>query len=473
MCIRDRALSNLATDDYKIPVCKTHDYLCGKEGVELIKKDIAEQGVNAVVIAACSPRVKYDIFEFGNEVLLNRVDFREQVIWSHPANDEDTQMLAEDNLRMGIVRVQKMDFVEPYQEENLVKSILVVGGGLAGMTAALEASKANYDVVLVEKESSLGGWVKKQFKICPQRPPYTDLENTDIIESRVKEVDEASNIKVYTSALIEKTAGAPGMFEVSIRQNGTVSTERVGSIVLATGSLPYDAAKLEPLGYGKFKNVITREEMEELAAGGKITRPSDGKAAESVVFIQCAGSRDENHLPYCSSICCMESLKQAKYVRDQNPEAKVFILYKDMRTPGLYENFYQAIQEDEGIFFTKGEVTAVTGNGDANLYVDVKDTLLGEDIKIEYVGLRPGEKLEEELWNHDEAPLNTYHPKIFKAIGSHYNNWKLMQEHLHVFEKAVVEHDIEAIYAKLSEMIPEFKRQLKPKHPQPSSVLKD
>lgn len=109
----------------------------------------------------------------------------------------------------------------------------------------------------------------------------------------------------------------------------------------------------------------------------------------------------------------------------------------------------------------------------ANRLIKLSGLKPGEDIKIEYVGLRPGEKLEEELWNHDEAPLNTYHPKIFKAIGSHYNNWKLMQEHLHVFEKAVVEHDIEAIYAKLSEMIPEFKQQLKPKHPQPSSVLKD
>jgi len=423
------ALSSLVRDEYKIPICKTHDFLCSKEGIDLIKKDITEEGVNAVVIAACSSRAKYDVFEFGNEVLLNRVDLREQVIWSHPANDEDTQMLAEDNLRMGIVRVQKMDLVEPYQAENLlVKSILVVGGGLAGMTAALEASKANYDVVLVEKEASLGGWVKKQFKICPVKPPYTDLEGTDIIESRVKEIDAASNIKVYKSASIEKTAGAPGMFEVSIRQNGTVSTERVGSIVLATGALPYDATKLEPLGYGKFKNVITREEMEELAAGGKITRPSDGKAAESVVFIQCAGSRDENHLPYCSSICCMESLKQAKYVRDQNPEAKVFILYKDMRTPGLYESFYQAIQENEGIFFTKGEVTAVTGNGDANLYVDVKETLLGEDIKIEAdlvvlaTGMVPtaaiGEEIKIESEEEDKKPSEEEAPPADTIIKS-------------------------------------------------------
>lgn len=376
------ALSKLAISQYKVPVCKTHDALCGKEGIDSIKQDISE-GVNAVVIAACSPRVKDEVFRFGTEVLLNRVNLREQVVWSHPANDEDTQMLAEDNVRMGIIRTQKMDFVEPYQEENLVKNILVVGGGLAGMTAAIETAKAGYDVVLVEKEASLGGWVKGQFKLCPQRSPYTDLEDLTMLEGMMKEVGETSNIKVYTSATIEKIAGAPGMYDVSIHHNGNIASERIGAIVLATGALPYDADKLEHLGYGKSANIITREKLEELAVSGKITRPSDGKIPESVTFVLCAGSRDVSHLPYCSSICCMESLKQAKYIRRQNPEARVFIIYKDMRTPGLYENFYKAVQEDEGIFFTKGEVSNVTGNGNKSVYVDVKNTLLGEDIRIE------------------------------------------------------------------------------------------
>jgi len=377
------ALSTLATNDYKVPVCRSHDTLCGQEGVALIKKDMADEGINALVIGACSSRVKYDVFDFGKDVLVHRADLREQVIWSHPGNDEDTQMLAEDNLRMGIVRIQKMGFVEPYQAENFVKSIMVVGGGLAGMTAALESSRAGYDVVLVEKEKSLGGWVKKQVKLCPQTHPYTTLEDKGILESRAHAIDEASNIKVYTSAKIDKVVGAPGMFDVTIDHNGNMLTERIGTIVLAAGSLSYDVAKLEHLGYGKSKNVISREKMEELAAEGKLVRPSDGKAVGSVTFILCAGSRDKNHLPYCSSICCMESLKQAKYIREQNSDAKVFIIYKDMRTPGLYENFYKAVQEDEGIFFTKGDVTAVSGSGDGSVSVEVKDTLLGEDIKIE------------------------------------------------------------------------------------------
>jgi len=110
---------------------------------------------------------------------------------------------------------------------------------------------------------------------------------------------------------------------------------------------------------------------------GKITRPSDGKEAKRVAFIQCAGSRDINHLPYCSSYCCQTSLKQAAYVREKNPDAMAYILYKDIRTPGEYELFYKKIQDDPGVMLTKGEVTGVSEASGGNLYVSVKDTLLG------------------------------------------------------------------------------------------------
>ena len=379
--LKIEALEKIAVSQYKAPVCKSHEALCGKEGLALIKQDISE-GVNAVVIAACSQRVKTEVFQFGPDVLLNRVNLREQVAWCHKPNDEDTQMLAEDTLRMGIVRIQKMDFITPYQAEGMVKNILVVGGGLTGMTAALEAAQTGYDVILVEKENSLGGWVKKQIKLCPTQSPYEAIEDSGMIEALMREIDQASNVKVYTSSTIEKISGAPGLFEVTLKQNGNSVSERAGAIINAAGAVPYDAGKLGHLGYGTSKNIITREQLEEIAGGGTTTRPSDGKPAGSVVFILCAGSRDKNHLPYCSSICCMESLKQAKFIRTQNPEARVYIIYKDMRTPGLYENFYKAVQQDDGIFLTKGEVTAVNGN-DAAVTVEVKDTLLGENITIE------------------------------------------------------------------------------------------
>jgi len=369
-------LSSLATKEYKVPVCKIHATLCSEEGVNLIKKDMEGEGVNTVVIAACSPRVKYDVFEFDVPCIIERVNIREQVVWSHPANDEDTQMMAEDYLRMTMVKTQKMEIPEPYMAEDLSKGILVVGGGLAGITAATEAAKAGYQVALVEKNSSLGGWMTKMYKQAPTKPPYTDLEESDIA-ARIKEVEENSSIKVYTSAEIEKIAGGPGMFDVNIKQNGNVVTERTGAVVLATGTTPYDANKLDHLGFGKCANVITTDMMEELAAKGKITRPSDGKEVQSVAWILCAGSRDENHLPYCSSVCCVDSLKQATYLKELNPESTAYIFYKDMRSPGQYEHFYKRVQKDKAVFI-RGEVTGVSEDGSKNVIVEAEDVLTGE-----------------------------------------------------------------------------------------------
>ncbi len=370
-------LSEIATGEYNVPVCKTHPFLCGKEGVQLVKDDIEKEGVNAVVLMACSPRVNYDVFKFPN-VIVERGNIREQVVWSHPANDEDTQMMAEDYTRMAIVKTEKSELPEPHKEE-ISKDILVIGGGISGITAALEAANAGYKVILVEKEKELGGFAAKWFKQLPTRDPYQELEEP-VVASRIEEVKANDNVKIYTGATVEKVEGAPGLFDVTIKSDGNTATERIGAVVLATGWKPYDASKLEKLGYGS-PNVITNVEMEELAAKGKIVRPSDGKEVKSIAFIQCAGQRDQEHLPYCSGVCCLVSLKQAKYLRSQDPDARAFIFYKDMRTPGLYENFYKTCQDDEGIFLTKGEVVSVDAD-EGGATVVVEDTLVGEKIEV-------------------------------------------------------------------------------------------
>ncbi len=169
-------------------------------------------------------------------------------------------------------------------------------------------------------------------------------------------------IQVLTSARILKIEGQPGMFEVTVEVERITSTFRAGAVVLATGWRPYDAGKLGHLGYGRIQDVITNVELEKLAARGRVLRPSDRRPPGSVLFIQCAGSRDKDHLPYCSSVCCMATLKQASYIREQNPDAKIYIVYKDMRTPGQYEKFYRTVQDDPLNFFTKGEVVSVKIN---------------------------------------------------------------------------------------------------------------
>ncbi|ACX52205.1 methyl-viologen-reducing hydrogenase delta subunit [Ammonifex degensii KC4] len=379
------ALAKVATKEYKIEIVKTHSALCSAEGRQLIQEDIEKEGVDGVVIAGCSPRVNTEVFDFGPNVIVERVNLREQGIWCHPPGDEDTQMLAEDQLRMGIVKAKDAQVPEPYKVEDISKTILVIGGGLAGITAALEAAKANYPVVLVEKNEELGGWAARLYKQVTLKPPYNRLEEPDIKE-RIKAVEANPNIKVYTSAKVEKISGAPGLFDATIStKNGTV-TERVGAIVLATGAVPYDASKLEHLGFGRFPNVITTDMLEEMARQGKIVRPSDGKEAKSVAFILCAGSRDPEHLPYCSASCCVDSLRQALYFKEKDPDTAVYIFYRDLRAPGQHEYLYKRVQE-EGVIFFRSDNTQIEEGSNNRLVIRAKDVLANEDVIVEDVDL--------------------------------------------------------------------------------------
>ena len=360
---------------------KTHDILCSPEGVQLIKNDIKKDGINTVIIAACSPRVKYEEFDFPG-CLTERVNIREFVAWMQPPNTDETQSVADDYMLMGIIRAQKSELPEPAILENLSNAILVIGGGITGMTAALEAAEAGYQVVLVEKEPRLGGFANKLYKKIPTRDFREAVIVDTEIDKVISKVESHPNIKVYKSAKVEKTEGQPGLYDVTISSSSGSETVKIGAIVMATGWTPYDATKLDYLGYGKFKDIVTNIEFEEMAKKGAITRPSDGKDATKVAFIQCAGSRDPNHLPYCSSMCCATSLKQARYVR-QNPEAVAMVLYKDLRTPGRLEAFYKEAQNDPGVMLTKGDVTGVSDAGNGNLYVEMKNSLLGEKVKVE------------------------------------------------------------------------------------------
>ena len=379
------ALGAVATDEYSVPVCKQHPFLCSKEGTDMVKQDMEAEGVNAAVIAACSPRVMTDVFDFGADKIVERVNLREQVVWSHPANDEDTQMMAEDQLRMTLVKVREMEPPVPFEGENYSKRILVVGGGLAGMTAAREAAGADYEVVLVEKSDRLGGYLKTLYKMPPSSPPYEELKSFDLDEM-VEKVSSLPNVTVYTGAEIEKIAGSPCMFDVHIRQNGGQAQERVGAVVLATGSFPYDAAKLEKLGFGKSPDVVTAPQLEAMFKEGRVVKPSNEQPVGSVAFILCAGSRDPEHLRYCSAACCVESLKQAKYFKEANPETPVYVFYKDIRAHGNYELFYKQLQKD-GVAFVRGNVTSVDDDGSGGLVVSAEDVLTGAPVSSENVDL--------------------------------------------------------------------------------------
>jgi quinone-modifying oxidoreductase subunit QmoA len=348
--------------------------------------------------------------------------------------------------------------------------ILVVGGGISGITAAVEASEAGSDVVLVERNPYVGGRVLQLNQYFPKMcPPNCGLE------INLRRFRANPRIQCLTLAEVEKVTGEPGNYKVTVRKHpryvnskctvcgacedacpverssefdfGMGSTKavylphemsypmryaidgnvcpgeecgkcvpacpydaielgmqpdtveiEVQSVIWATGWDPFDAGQLDELGYGAYPNVVTNMMMERLSAlngptGGKITRPSDGEEIESIAFVQCAGSRDENHLKHCSGVCCLASLKQARYVREQYPDALIYVFYIDIRAPGRLEDFFQATQEDEKLTLIKGKVARVTEDGaEKKLEVEAENTLSGERViqKVDMVVLATG-----------------------------------------------------------------------------------
>ncbi len=339
------------------------------------------------------------------------------------------------------------------------RKILVVGGGISGMTAALEAAEAGAEVVMVEKNPFLGGRVALLNQYFPKLcPPACGLE------INFRRIKQNPNIKFHTLADVESVSGSPGNYEVTVKLNpryvndnctgcgkcgevceaeipsavnygmnsvkaaylphpmafpfkyvlapeiiGTEQAQKckdacaynaidlemqpekitynVGAVVWATGWEPYDATKVDYLGLGRVPNVLTSVMFERLAAhngptGGKILRTSDGKEVKSVAFVQCAGSRDENHLPYCSGVCCLASLKQATYVREQIPESKVFIYYIDVRAMGKYEDFYTRVNQDENITLIKGKIARISPDPESGgVLVEGEDIVGGTKVK--------------------------------------------------------------------------------------------
>jgi quinone-modifying oxidoreductase subunit QmoA len=350
------------------------------------------------------------------------------------------------------------------------KPILVVGGGISGITAAVEAAEVGAEVILIEKEPSLGGRVAqlryyfpklcppncgleinyRRIKTNPRIKVYTMTEIAEIsgekgnykVKAVVKpryvndnctacgeceKVCEGERVSEFDFGLrktkaiylphpmafpmkyvLDKSALAPGDLEriMSACKYNAIDPDmkeetlefEVGAIIWATGWKPYDATKLDNLGYGKYANVITNMQMERLASpwgptGGKILRPSDQSFPKRVAFVQCAGSRDENHLPYCSYICCLASLKQSLYLAEQDPEAEALIFYIDIRTPGRYEKFLRRAQNEACINFIKGKVAKIEEDPETkDLIVTAEDILSGKKIheKVNLVVLALG-----------------------------------------------------------------------------------
>jgi quinone-modifying oxidoreductase subunit QmoB len=388
-------LQQVATREGKIPEVKQHEMLCSAAGVQMIRDDIAA-GTTHLMIAACSRRAKVEAFTFP-DAAMSRASLREGVIWLRPETDENaetTQEMADDHVRMACAEVRFMKVPTPSGQQELNRTILVVGGGVTGMNAALESAAAGYKVHIVEKTSALGGHVAKLFKRTPWRAASAGAGKHDLpqpedtgVADLIARVEAEPRITVHLNSTVTRTSGAPGRFSADIAtESGSTVTENFGAIIQANGFVPYDADKLPELGYGKTPDVVTNLELEKLAKeanGGPIKRPSDGREVKSVAFIQCAGQRStkQGHLPYCSGFCCTTSIKQAMYFKGQNPGCDTTVLFSDLRTPGAAgEDFYRAGQEAQ-VTFSKGQVSEVVPGKD--LKVKFKDLILNEDTEMD------------------------------------------------------------------------------------------
>ncbi len=436
-------LEMIATREGRAAVARQHDFLCGEDGVKTIQEDIDSGAVNRVVIAACSRRAKTDAFRFEG-IPVTRTNLREGVIWVRPDTEEaqeTTQEMAEDYLRMGCAEIKFMANPKPSGEQGTNRHVLVVGGGITGMTAAYEAAKAGYKATIVEKTDQLGGITAQLHKRVPTRAPYADPEDTGI-DTLIALLNEDANVTIYLNTKIAKTSGAPGRFEVELDKGEAGSeTISVGSIVQASGFKPYDANQLTEFSYDKSENVITQLELEALAKeadGGPIKRPSDGKEVKNVVFVQCAGQRSNKpgHLSYCSGHCCNTSIKQAMYFKDQNADIETTVIYTDLRTPGAAgEDFYRSGQ-DKMVTFHKGVVNEVT----SDCVVKFKNLILDEDeeIQADLVVLATGMVA--------NAGVNTeYNNKIAAEITALEAAKKEVPEELRAKQEAIAAIPVESI----------------------------
>ena len=447
-----------------VVVAKYHKYLCSKPAQEMILDAIKKQNLDRVVVASCTPRMHLPTFQSVleraglNPYMLEFVNIREQDSWVHgPKPSEEATKKAISLIRGGYERSLELEPLEKIREK-CSREILIVGGGIAGITAALELGYLGYKVHLVERKPSIGGNMAKLTKVFPT----LDCAQC-ILTPRMAEVGRNPNVNLLTYAEVQEISGRPGNYNVKIfmkprgvdvekcrscgvcakvcpvtvpdeyneglserkaayiefpqavpsaytidfeactkcgkceqlcpakainlEDKGKIVELNVGAIIMATGYQLYDANKLKQYGYGIYPDVITMMALERLTSAsgptGGYVKKADGSDVKKIAIVLCAGSRDKNHIPYCSRICCMYSLKQA-FLLKKMLGIDVTIYYTDIRATGKgYEELYWRCQE-AGVVFIRGKVAEIWKNKNGKLVVVAEDTLLNEVQEDEY-----------------------------------------------------------------------------------------
>jgi len=311
-------------------------YTCSEEGISSIKHAIKEYDLNRVVVASCTPRTHQPLFRNAcadaglNPYLFEFVNIREHCSWVHMRNHQEATEKAKELVKMGVAKARWLEAQEEF-ESGVYPAAMVIGGGVAGMSAALNLANQGFEVHLVEKEPKLGGRLLKLNRLFP-----INKDPSELVESVVKAVEGHSKIRLHMPAVVKAASGYIGNFDVSIDEDGQETSFKVGVIIVATG-----AQVLEPklYGYGKLDNVLTQLGLEQ--------RLKDGEVGEfqNVVMINCVGARIAER-PYCSRLCCMTAIKNAALMKEINPKANVYVLHRDLMTYGVeFEEYYRKAKE--------------------------------------------------------------------------------------------------------------------------------
>ena len=350
-------------------------FTCSQDTQDKMKEIIGREGLNRVIVAACTPRTHEALFQETlrdaglNKYLFEMANIRNQCSWVHSKEKEEATNKSKDLVRMAVARAQ---LIQPLPQPTISvdNKALVIGGGIAGMTAALGLADQGFHTYLIEQSDKLGGNALN----------LIDTWRGDKIADRLKEIilktEDHPLIDVYTESSITEASGFVGNFETTISQHSSDVTLKHGVVVVAVGA---EERKPTEYLYGEDDRVLTHLELDTAIKGGD----KKVSGANSAVFVQCVGSRDSER-PYCSKVCCTHSVKSALELKDMNPEMDIYILYRDIRTYGQREKLYREARR-KGVIFIRYSIDRkplVEKSGD-NISVSVRDHILDRDIQIE------------------------------------------------------------------------------------------
>jgi heterodisulfide reductase subunit A len=386
------AVAKFASGLPNVVTAKSYKYMCSNPGQEMIAQDIKDNQLNRVVVAACSPNMHERTFRNAlksagiNQYLLEMANIREQCSWVHDDPVEATEK-AKALVLAAIRRVELHESLDSVSV-NMCPNVLVIGGGIAGMTAALELADAGNLVHIVEKDDHLGGNLAR----VDLTAPYL-YSARDLITERVTRIMANKKVKVHLKSKLTNLSGFIGNFKAQIQSvNGSPDEKKldqveIGNVVVCTGYKEFDASRVVHYGYGKLPNVITSFELEKMIRAGRI-ETKDGKIPRYVAIIHCVGSRNQEFHTYCSRVCCMTALKYAHEIKNANPDCYISDVYIDMHAFGKgHEDFYLQSSEAKTLFlmYEKDDrpVIRLAGPKDnCEMLIEVNEKLSGEQIEI-------------------------------------------------------------------------------------------